>query len=243
VNGRRFFVRPGDVVGGRLVLRADEAHHARRVLRLGPGARVVCFDGEGSAWEGTVEAFSRDEAVVGSLEPLPFEAEPAPRVTLAQAVLKGEKMDLVVQKATELGASRIVPVLAERCVGAERAVGRREERWRRIALEAAKQCERNRVSEVADAETLASLLQRLEGLAIAFVERAGASVTRLESLGPSESVTVLVGPEGGWAPAERDAMRDAGVAAASLGPRVLRAETAAIAALAVVFYALGGRQG
>lgn len=237
MSDRRFHVSPADVRQDRLFLRAEEAHHARRVLRLREGDTIVCFDGEGHAWTGEIAAFTRDGAEVKVLESLPPEPQQRPRVTLAQAVLKGERMDLVVQKATELGAARIVPVLAERCVGGERA-SKREVRWRRIALEAAKQCERALVPAIDEPGPLASILTAPDGPLVVFVERSNETVTRLEILGSLAAVTVLVGPEGGWTERERKAMREAGAIEASLGPHVLRAETAAIAALAVVGYAL-----
>ena len=238
MSGRRFHVLPSDVSATELVLRALEAHHARRVLRLPVGARVVCFDGRGAAWDCEITAYERDQARAAPLVRLPDEPERPPRVTLAQGIVKGERMDWIVQKATELGVVRIVPLLADRSVVRAEA-DRRAERWQRIALEAAKQCERNRLPDIDAPTSLADVLAALDGAALAFVERDGAPArVGIEALGRPERVTLFVGPEGGWSPEERLAFERAGVARASLGPDVLRSETAAISAVSVVKYAL-----
>jgi 16S rRNA (uracil1498-N3)-methyltransferase len=240
VTERRFHVREEDAAGGRLLLRAEEAHHARRVLRLDRGAAVVCFDGRGRVWRGRIAAYEGDVAVVEAGEP-EREPPPAPRVALAVGLLKGERMDLVVQKATELGAARILPLAADRCevrLDAARA-DRRAERWGRFALEAAKQSERAWVPEIATPATLDATLDGVAGPAVAFVERDGGPARgALEALGAPAELAVFVGPEGGWTERERALFAERGVARLSLGPSVLRAETAAIAALAIVAYAL-----
>jgi 16S rRNA (uracil1498-N3)-methyltransferase len=242
VTERRFHVRPEDAAGERLVLRADEAHHARRALRLAPGAPVVCFDGAGRVWRGRIAAYERDAALVDVDAALPVAPPPAPRLTLAQGLVKGDRMDEIVQKATELGAWRVVPLRADRSdvrLDAERA-GRRAERWRRIAVESAKQCERAWLPEVAEPETLDDALAALDGPAVAFVERDGVPARpALDALGAPERLVVFVGPEGGWSERERAALARGGVPGLSLGANVLRAETAAIAALAVIAFALG----
>ena len=239
---RRFYVEPANVSAAQLVLRGDEAHHAHRVLRLGVGDEVDCFDGRGSRWRGEIESAAKDRVTVTIVEALPFAAERTPRITLAQGLVKGERMDWIVQKATELGASRILPLRAARSevrLDDERA-GRRAERWHRIAVEAAKQCERSWLPVIAAPVTVAEALSHLEEPAVAFVER-DASPPRpvLEALGDAERLTILVGPEGGWTKDERDSFAAAGVSSLSLGPNILRAETAAVAALAVVAYAIG----
>lgn len=240
MSERRFFVDPADAGGDRLTLRADEAHHARRVIRLEAGAAVLCFDGAGRAWRGRIAGYERDTALVDVVEALAPEPEPAPRITLAQGLVKGDRMDLIVQKAAELGVARIVPVACDRSdvrLEAER-VGRRSERWRRIVVEAAKQCERARVPEVAAPAPLEAVLASTDGALVAFVERDGLPARgRLEALRAEPSIAVFVGPEGGWSERERALFVEHGVERLSLGPLVLRAETAAIAGLAVVSYA------
>jgi 16S rRNA (uracil1498-N3)-methyltransferase len=239
VSVRRFHVHAGDVVDDRLVLREDEAHHARRVLRLPVGAPVVCFDGRGRSWSGRIARYEAKRAIVDGIEPLPEEPSPVPPLQLAQCILKGDRMDLVIQKATELGVARIIPILAERCEPRGDAT-RRLERWQRVALEAAKQCERGWVPEIEDPVRLEEALERLAGPAVAFVERSHTPLREaLAALeGEVTTLTLFVGPEGGWEPAERDALAAARVPCVSLGRRILRAETAAISAIAILDYAL-----
>lgn len=236
MTGRRFHVLEDDVSVDWLTLRADEAHHARRVLRLEVGAAVVCFDGAGRSWRGVIESYERETALVQIVETLPEESERAPRIVLAQGLVKGDRMDLIVQKATELGASAIVPLVTDHSevrLDRERS-GRRAARWQRIVLEAAKQCERNRVPLVAEPT---SVEHALDATAVAFVERDGAPARGALEAITGNLVTVFVGPEGGWSERERELFREAGIPRLSLGSHILRAETAAIAALAVTLYA------
>lgn len=238
---RRFHVRPEDAGDGRLVLRAEEAHHARRVLRLAEGAAVVCFDGRGTVWRGEISGYEGERAIVAPIEST-YEAPPALRVTLAQGVVKGDRMDLVVQKATELGAARIVPLQTDHSevrLSGDRAA-RRADRWRRITVEAAKQCERAWLPELAEPATVDDALEAHDGVAVAFVERDGMPARAgLAALDTPGAITVFVGPEGGWSDRERSRFAALAVPRLSLGRSILRAETAAIAALAVVTFALG----
>ena len=233
---RRFFVEPVDANPQHLRLGDDEARHAERVLRLGVGAKVTCFDGRGRAWRGTIESFDRHCATVGNLEPLEVAPEPSQAIHLVQAVIKNDAMDLVVQKATELGVASIVPLLAERCDvrrDADRAA-RRVERWRKIAREAAKQSERGTLPAIGEAVGLEDAIESAAGASVVLVERGGDPIADvLARIGDAGAVTLFVGPEGGWTNGERASFAREAVAAASLGRGVLRAETAAIAGVAV----------
>jgi 16S rRNA (uracil1498-N3)-methyltransferase len=211
-------------------LERDGQHYLRTVLRLALGDELVVFDGAGRQARARLAADRLELAG-------PVEVAPPPLpVTLVVALLKGEKMDLVVQKATELGATRIVPAASARSVVRLEPAreASRVERWRRIAVEAARQCGRADAPEVTPP---APLDQALAGSAAAarvlLHERAAAP---LRSILPARtaSVAVAVGPEGGFSPEEVEAAARAGWVIASFGDRVLRAETAAIAALAVV---------
>jgi 16S rRNA (uracil1498-N3)-methyltransferase len=233
---RRFFGRPE---GSTITLDEDESHHARRVLRLEPGALVVCFDGGGASWRARIVRYEARRAILDVVEPLPAEPESRPRLCLAIALLKGEKMDLVVQKATELGVSRLVPLVTD-FSEVRSDVSKRLTRWRRVALESAKQCERNQLPDIGPPVSLKSALDDLAETGVAFVERDGDSlhsfVESFADRAPS-ALTAFIGPEGGWSGSERTAIRSAGVASLSLGRHVLRAETAAIAALAILGFA------
>lgn len=239
---RRFHVLPADVTAHGLQLRGEESHHARRVLRLRPGDAVTCFDGEGNGWNATIDRFEGERTFASIVAPLRPEAPPRPRITLAQALVKGDRMDLILQKATELGVARVRPVAADRSDvrldGARR--DKRLERWRRIAIEAAKQSERLSLPIIDPPAPLDEVLAATDRPAIAFVERATRSArSTLGALAGSAAVTIVIGPEGGWTERERSAFDAEDLVSASLGDHILRTETAAIAALAIVTYALG----
>jgi 16S rRNA (uracil1498-N3)-methyltransferase len=221
------------------VLRGAEAHHLVRVFRARPGDAVEIFDGRGSRWRATLEKAGPDEALLTGLEPLPAN-EPRVGVCLVQGVLKGEKWEWVLSRGTELGASRFVPVRAERSVSAPDSS--KADRWQGIATAAAKQCERARIPRVDPPRPLAEVLGALGPKAageerFVFLERRAAARSRAERA--ADRFTLAVGPEGGWSESEVERLVGAGFVPATLGPRILRAETAATAALALVLGASG----
>ncbi len=230
----QFLVDPCDVSGGRARIRGSECHHLRTVLRLEPGDAVTLFDGRDRRWTGRLAAVA-DTAVVDDLRPEPSN-EPPVEVELLQGVPKGDRWEWVLEKGCELGASRFRPVITRRTVyrpPAGRLAGQMD-RWRRRLVAAAKQCERARVPEVAAPEPLAAVLDGLGPVRPG--ERRVVCVERLDAArpadpGPATLVRVAVGPEGGWASDELVALEAAGFTPLGLGPRVLRADTAAVAAL------------
>ncbi len=230
---RRVHLAPERIEGGRALLTPEARHYLRDVLRLSEGAEIEIFDGTGAVY---LTSFTDAEALpVGERRVLPAAGA---RIWLAFALSKGEKPDLVIQKATELGASRLLPWQAERSVvrlEGERASGR-VRRWRRIAAEAARQCGRADVPEVAATATLAEVLRAPPPTFARVLFHAGG-----EPLAPvrPEGILAIVGPEGGLAPGEVDACVAAGCRLTALGPRVLRAETAAIAAATLLQYLCG----
>ncbi len=232
---RRVHVPPERIEGQ--VARPDPAslHYLADVLRLEPGAPVEVFDGSGSAWDAS---FTGSELRLGERRPAPL---PGVAVWLAFALSRGEKGDWIVQKGTELGVSRLVPWQAERSVvrlEPERAA-ERARRWRRIAEEAARQCGRADVPEVAVPGPLAGALEAPPGFVrIAFHAGTGASLAEVAG-GGARGFLAVVGPEGGLTDREVEACLGAGCALATLGPRVLRAETAAIAAAALLQHLAG----
>jgi 16S rRNA (uracil1498-N3)-methyltransferase len=246
---RRFYAPPSafsaelDSVG----LASDEARHLRDVLRLKPGDEVYVFDGTGSEFHCRVEESRRDSAdlkIISKAEPA--RPESPLQLTLAVALLKGEKFDLVVQKATELGIARVVPLItryADIRLRDETDAVKRVARWQRIALEAAKQSGRAVVPEVNNPVSFASLLQNTaDGMPrMLFSERAGQSLSEAAKAIPAgvSRVTALVGSEGGWADEELAGARDAGLTVVTLGGRTLRAETAAITVVALIQHLYG----
>ena len=234
-------LRVDELAAGPVELRGEAFHYLARVLRARRGDRVVLFDGAGREAEATVDNVGEDNLMVTAGEPRAAATTGVP-VTLILALLKGEKMDLVVQKATELGVARIVPVASAHAVvrlDGERRDSRRG-RWRKIASEATRQCGRADIPDIAEILTPEAAFSAAppHALRLIFDERDDPPLRQLLGSAPPVEVVAAVGPEGGFAPAEVEAARSAGFLPAGLGPRVLRAETAAIAALAMLSVAL-----
>jgi 16S rRNA (uracil1498-N3)-methyltransferase len=248
---RRFFSSPDQFApdGSAVTLAAEEARHLRDVLRLSRGDEVFVFDGEGREFRCLVEDCGRAGARLGvSGEVEAARPESLLHLTLAVALLKGEKFDLVVQKATELGARRVVPVVTKYAdvrlpTGAD--IARRIARWQRIALEACKQSGRARVPKIDSVETFASLVESAPSDSgawrVMFAERGGVGLAEaIKNLqARPQAITALVGSEGGWVDEEIELARGAGWSVVTLGGRTLRAETAAIAATTLLQHAFG----
>jgi 16S rRNA (uracil1498-N3)-methyltransferase len=231
----RFHV-PDAGPGAVILLPEHWAHHAREVLRLRAGDPVRVFDGAGAEFEATLETVTRREVVARLRGPVAARAESPLHIVLAVAPLKGDLMELVIQKCTELGVSAIRPVVTVRTDAAARPAlqGSRQERWDKVASGAAAQCGRAVVPGVAPTARLPELLaQPFPGSKVLLWEIPGQRRLR-ELPPPGPDLLLLVGPAGGWEPAEAQQILDAGFQPASLGPRILRAETAAVAAVAAV---------
>ncbi len=228
-----------------VTLATDEARYLREVLRLKAGDEVYVFDGEGKEFQCRIEESRRDAATLNVLQEVATARPESPlELTLAVALLKGEKFDLVVQKATELGVTRVVPVvtkLADIRLRDTSDAAKRVLRWQRIALEAAKQSGRAVVPEVVNPVTFESLVRHTNAGALMFSERDGQSLAlACESLtGSAASLTALVGSEGGWTDQEITLARKAGWRIVTLGGRTLRAETAAITVAALLQHSFG----
>lgn len=232
-----------------VTLEKDEARHLRDVLRLRRGEEVFVFDGDGAEFKCIIEEINRDNATLKvESEVAPARPESMLRLTLAVALLKGEKLDLVVQKATELGVYVITPLmtkLADVKLKDEMDGERRATRLRRIALEAAKQSGRARVPRVDAPVSLTALLksapEETEEWRVMFSERAGSNLIEVvESLtAPPRSLCALTGSEGGWTDEEISEAREFGWSVVTLGGRTLRAETAAIAVTALMQHLFG----
>ena len=230
----RFHVREA-APGARVALPEHTAHHVREVLRLRPGAGVHVFDGRGVEFEAVLDEVSRQTVTLRLGRPVAVRPESPLRLVLALSPLKGDRMELVLQKATELGVTEIRPVVTIRTDAAARPAlhGTRSERWDRVVSGAAEQCGRSVVPVVAATTTLDALLTApFAGPRIVLLEVGDPDPLASLSPRPSDAL-LLVGPAGGFDPSEIDRLRAAGFHPASLGPRVLRAETAAVAAVCV----------
>lgn len=248
---RSFFIDTQDISGAVATIRGQEARHISSVLRLAPGGLLRLFDGGGMVYEARIEKIHRDRVealILASSRPEPANGR---SLHLGLAVLKGKKTDLVVQKATELGVAGLHPFISKYCLapgGAEGREAKRSERWQKIAREACKQC--NRPTPPACHQTLdfVELLRKSGGgfdLRLIFWEEDKARpLKEFFTRNPApRSVMILIGPEGGFSREEIDRAVAAGFQPATLGRSILRAETAAIAAAAIIQYLLGNLEG
>src|SRR4051812_18133973 len=233
------FLAAIDPLSGEARLDQDETRHLAQVLRLNVGDEIVVFDGAGHEFRARVEQISRSAAlarVIDAHEPAP---EPAVRITLAQAALKGDKMDDVVRDATMMGVTAIEPIVTEHTV-APLKPGRAPERWRRIAVASAKQCRRAVVPRIGEGRALAAWLAadtaRCRVILVEPSARvAGHPLESLQAARPADA-TLLIGPEGGWSESEVLAAVAAGYLPITLGRRTLRADAMPIVALGVLQY-------
>lgn len=237
----RFYAPDLDADRGRVQLRAGEARHLTRVLRLQAGDEVAVFNGRGVEFRAVVETALRDTASLRLLEPLSHPPPPIVRITIVQAVLKGGSMDDAVRDATMMGADAIEPVLTAHA-DVKVSLARRQattERWRRVALAAAKQCRRATLPAIEEPRSFQQwIADPREDLMLLFLEPSARCTPRpLKSL-LAEPVppraAVLLGPEGGWSPDEIDAALRGGCVAVTLGPLTLRAESMPVAAMAAL---------
>ncbi len=228
---RRFFAE--DLRGELVELGPGEVRHAATVLRLSVGQSVQVFDGFGTVAAGKLETLTRHSAVVRIAERR-TEARPEPAVELAFSLPKGKRLDWLLEKATELGAARLQPVVFERSVAGVVSSEHARGRWRAVCIAAAKQCGASYLPEIAAPASLPVFLAGTRsGARILGEAGGGASLAEVVSAwSPGSAVTLLVGPEGGLTEAEQQGTRAAGFAAVHLGERVLRVETAALALLA-----------
>jgi 16S rRNA (uracil1498-N3)-methyltransferase len=237
---RRFFV--DEFVGGRAVMAGETAHHLGRVLRAERGQLYELSDGK-RVWLARIEEIKRDRVEFSLAEELPSR-EPLFQTVLLLSIVKFDAFEFALEKATELGVSRIVPLVAARSEKSLLAAApKRAERWKKILLEASQQSRRLRIPELAPLTKLEAALSSHSGrLQILLSERSEAPSLRAILEGQNAAVAVLaIGPEGGWADAEFQRAETQGFREASLGRLILRTETAVIAALAALNYALYGQ--
>src|SRR3954451_23297201 len=237
----RFFAPSLDPGDETVILPRDEAEHLTRVLRLGVGDTVAVFDGRGREFLARVVTADRRDVRVQLLSRVETPPEPAVPVTLAQAVLKGEKMDDVVRDAVMLGVCAVQPIVTRRTEATVAALvrGARVDRWRRVALASAKQSRRAVLPEVRMSLTFENFLDEpAAALRLMLVEPGATSVAEpVSALRPARApadATLMIGPEGGWDEREWSAARERGIRLVSLGPRTLRADAVPVAAISVL---------
>jgi 16S rRNA (uracil1498-N3)-methyltransferase len=244
---KRFYVEPGTLSGDVVSLVPPLTHRLAKVLRLHAGDEVMLFDGSGEDARVVLDLLN-DRAAEGRIgERVPGIEEPPTRVTLYQSITKGERFEWLLEKATELGVSCFVPLITARAVVKTAAEGNRAERWRRIVLEAAEQCGRSIVPEVKPPARFDEALASAEGLLVVPYEAAAAGertvrqalAAEVDALFALGAVSIFIGPEGGFEHREVDEAIAAGALIVTMGPRVLRSETAGLVAATLALEATG----
>lgn len=240
----RFFVTPESVSGNMVLIDKEQSHHILKVLRLKSGDQVELFDGQGHVFSGIL---SRQEngGVLAEIQNKVYHTnEPAVRVVLAQGIARGEKMDYLIQKAVEIGVSAIVPFVSERTVVVldQNKSQRKNDRWKKIAREACKQSKRNIIPEISPVILWPQLLTSLQDKRAVILYEEEENIRLREILAgykddlKTRSITIIVGPEGGFTPDEIQMAKDRNISVAGLGSRILRTETAGLAAASIILY-------
>ncbi len=244
MSTNRFFVPASSFEGELVRLSREQAHQVRQVLRLGPGDTVVVLDDRGSEYEVTLTAVGPKEAVGRVTNKREATGEPKVQLTLFQSLLIREKFEWVLQKATEVGVVQIVPVLTARgLVRTKQIEENKLDRWQRILTEAAEQAHRSRIPRIEPVCLFEDIFSRFVGFDRFLIAAPSETASLREALQgmerPEPSIALLIGPEGGFTDEEVALAREKGALAVGLGPRILRTETAAIVASALILYELG----
>ncbi len=246
----RFLVEPNNIHNGQVTLENEDLKHLRQVLRLEPGDSIRVFDGSGMEYEATLLTVDKNKATARILCSFQSDTEPKTHVTLFQGLPKGEKMELVIQKAVELGVYRIVPVITQRSVVQldKKDREKKAERWSRIAREAAKQCRRAYVPQIDPPmdfkEAIANCGEYDAALLLYENEEKKClkELLKCYNINKIKDIVLLIGPEGGFSDQEVEECVLSGFTVAGLGKRILRTETAAISALSILMYEMGELQ-
>ena len=240
-----FFVTPQQISGDKIRLEGGDVNHMKNVLRMKLHEKAEISDGESRTYLCEVEAYEEDAAVLHILEEMEADTEPASKLYLFQGLPKSDKMELIVQKAVELGVYQVIPVAMKRSVVRldDKKAAKKADRWNSIAESAAKQAGRSRIPEVTMPLSYKEALKMAEELDVTLLPyelAGGMKVTRevIRQIKSGQSVGIFIGPEGGFEPEEVDAAVSMGAKVIPLGRRILRTETAGLATLAVLMFEL-----
>ena len=258
----RFFVAPEDVGAEYITIEnKEDLHHMKKVLRLKAGDEIDVSDGDMWEYHGKILSLEPEYCQVKILDKQKFSAEPETKITLFQGIPKQGKMELIVQKAVELGACGIVPVFMDRTVVTDKGnFGKKIQRWQKVSNEAVKQCKRGIIPQIEDAIKMPEVIRRFAGfdlvlfpyenedgttikevlrpLAGGSYEEAGTAAGNAGKLARPENIAIIIGPEGGFDPSEVSMAQEAGAVPMTLGKRILRTETAGLAVLSILMFEL-----
>lgn len=242
-NMPRFFVKKDNVSDSKVIITDADIKHIVNVLRKGIGDILEVSDGEGNKYTVKITSISKDQIIADILEKQ-VECSSKINVTLYQSLPKAGKMDLIIQKCTELGVEKIVPFISKRTVVNidNKAQDKKVQRWRKIAVEACKQCNRTTIPNISTIYTLEEVLREINtyDLSLLAYEKEKSSMKQiLKENRDSRNIAIIVGPEGGFEESEVKRLTDKGVRSITLGPRILRTETAGMAMLCIVMYEFG----
>ena len=236
----RFFIE--GIPEERVVIAGEDGRHIARSLRMQTGEAITLCNGAGLDFFGEIESIDGDSVSVRILEQKESVGEPSVVVTVYQGLPKSDKMDWIAQKSIEAGAARIVPMMTERCVSRpdEKSAAKKRDRWQKIAEEAAKQCGRGKLPEVLPLTRFSEAIEQAakEGDVIFFYEGGGESLRRLVD-DDTKTLSIFIGPEGGFSESEVALAKEHGARVGSMGPRIFRTETAATAALSAIMALTG----
>lgn len=237
----RFFVDSSAIKDNLVCISGDDVAHITKVLRLKSGDDVTVCDGNKTDYMCKVESADKGLVTMRIYEQTPNDAESKTSITVYQGVPKSDKMDFIIQKCVELGVCRIVPTESARCVAKIKDGDKKKARWQKISEEAAKQCGRGIVPQIDDVCTFSQAVKANHGLKIMpyECEKDGNLSDVLQNVPKGEDIAIYIGPEGGFEQAEAELATNAGVKTVTLGKRILRCETAGIATVSAIMYALG----
>lgn len=246
---QRYFVEDGQINGSWIIItNRDDLYHISKVMRFRVGTKLVCVDGKGHDYLSEITQITKQAVHCKVLKIMPSQGEPKTQLIVAQALPKGERWDWVLQKGTELGVTQFIPFTSERTVVKvhPEKVAKKRERWQRIVKEAAEQSGRGIIPEVSRPISWSELLSYLEKTETAWIayEKGGKSLQScMQQLSTSNQIVLIIGPEGGFSEQEIESAVHAGAIPITLGPRILRTETASLVALSCILFAtneLGG---
>ena len=246
---RRFFWQDKAGIGETGTIAGTDARHIRTVLRMKPGDALVVLDGTGNDFEAEITSISPDEVRVSPVKRIQHNTDSPVKITLAQAMLKGKKMDMLARQITELGITRWVPFFSGRSIPVppKNKLPARLERWRSIVMESLKQCQRSRLTEVDDIVSFDQVLElgSMDDVKLIFWEEETRTLHEVLDPVPAncEKIFTVLGPEGGFSEAEIEKAASLGFQSVSLGPRVLKAETATISVCTLMQYLFGDMGG